>query len=302
MISVIIPVYNAEKYIAECLDSVLSQTYARLEVIAVDDGSPDNSGKILDEYAARDRRIKVLHCDNAGPSTARNRGLRAAEGSYICFVDNDDILAPDYIEKLLSPIRGKKRAFSFCDYSSDYPLEQKEGITEPVSRDRFKGFLSDLKSPEYIVAVVVWNKLYTRDIWDGLFFPDGKLPDDEAVIYDVIIGSKEIYYVQTPLYYYRRHEGSITADIKKLERTGLYAISTYEDRAEKALKQNDREFAEICIRNSLYRLTELSEEIGSRDKEAKKHIAAEYKRIYKKYSRYLNIKRRLKYKVLSIKL
>ena len=101
-ISVIVPIYNTEKYLKRCFDSILSSTYENLEVILVDDGSPDNSGKICDEYAARDSRIRVIHKKNGGLSSARNAGLDIATGDYVTFVDSDDYIASDIYEKLVA--------------------------------------------------------------------------------------------------------------------------------------------------------------------------------------------------------
>ena len=123
-ISVLIPVYNTEKYLRECVDSTISQTYSQLEIILVDDGSADNSGKICDEYAQNDKRVKVIHKPNGGLSSARNVGIDKATGEYIAFVDSDDYLKKDYVEKLLETIKklqreenGKSFANFFLDLS-----------------------------------------------------------------------------------------------------------------------------------------------------------------------------------------
>jgi len=302
LISVIIPVYKVENYIRECMDSVLAQTYINLEIIAVDDGSPDNSGRILDEYAGLDSRVKVIHQDNGGLSAARNVGLDHATGQYICFIDSDDCIAPGYIEKLYAPIKGKTNVFSYCDYSSEWPLPKKDGEAVLLTKEEFKSKLTDLIAPEYVTTVVAWNKLYSRDIWNELSFAEGRYHEDEGVIYDVILRSKEIYYIPASLYYYRRRPDSITGESLTLEKKHLDTIFAYENRIEKAINYGDMDFAEICIRNTLYKLLELISEFGKNDKDARNKLSSEYKRIYKRYSKYLNIKRRLKYKIFSFKL
>ena len=302
LISVIIPVYNVEKYIKECLDSVIAQTYPKLEIIVVDDGSQDGSGKILDEYAVRDSRIKVIHRENSGPSAARNTGIRAAAGEYLCFVDSDDYISCDYVEKLYEPIRGKKEVFSFCNYTSSEGLGSGEGQNASVTQNEFKRMLYDTKAKECVMAVVVWNKLYSRDIWEKVSYPEGKLHEDEAITYDILMNSKEIVYVPKTLYYYRRREDSIMGKENKYGEGYLDVLPAYEGRVKKAIERGDVSFAEICVRNTLYKLIEMSEQFGKADSKAKATIASEYRRIYKNYSKYMNCKRRLKYWVKSFKL
>ena len=114
LISVIIPVYNGEKFLRDCLDSVLNQTYKNLQIILVDDGSTDSSGQICDEYAARDSRIQVMHCENAGQAEARNRGIKAATGEWIGFVDDDDIIEPDMYSVLIQNAKTNNVLISGC--------------------------------------------------------------------------------------------------------------------------------------------------------------------------------------------
>ncbi len=104
-ISVIVPAYNVESYLADCLDSILNQTYPNIEVIVIDDGSPDRSGEIAENYKQKDRRIKVIHQENGGLSVARNSGLDNATGEFVCFIDSDDWIEPDYLELLYSAVR-----------------------------------------------------------------------------------------------------------------------------------------------------------------------------------------------------
>ena len=117
-ISIIIPVYKVEQYLPECLDSVINQTYKNLEIICVDDGSPDNSGKILDEYASKDNRIKVIHKENGGVSSARNAGLDIATGDWISFVDADDYIASDFYDKLIGSSKDGEADVVQCGYTT----------------------------------------------------------------------------------------------------------------------------------------------------------------------------------------
>lgn len=114
LISVVVPVYNTEKYLAECLSSIIDQTYKNLEIVLIDDGSTDGSGKICDEYAKKDSRIVVVHQKNGGQSSARNKGLKIIHGKYVAMIDSDDKVMPNFIEKLLSAYSDKKCSLSLC--------------------------------------------------------------------------------------------------------------------------------------------------------------------------------------------
>ena len=121
LISIIIPVYKVEKYLKRCVDSVIGQTYPNLQIILVDDGSPDNCPQICDEYAAQDKRIEVIHQANAGVSNARNNGLKVAKGDYILFIDSDDYIAPDMCEKMLAFAQQTQADIVVCDSLMLYP-------------------------------------------------------------------------------------------------------------------------------------------------------------------------------------
>ena len=118
LISIIVPVYNVEKYVAECIESIIKQTYQNLEILLIDDGSTDNSGKICDKYAEKDKRIKIIHKENGGVSSARNLGLDLAQGEYIAFIDSDDFVSNKYIESLYSAIEHKDAEIVLSKYSN----------------------------------------------------------------------------------------------------------------------------------------------------------------------------------------
>lgn len=165
-ISVIVPVYNVEPYIRQCVDSIINQTYKNLEIILVDDGSPDNCGKICDEYATKDSRIKVLHIENGGPAIARNAGLDIATGKYIGYIDSDDYIEPDMYETLHNAMIKTDAGLVICNWfegtennwvkNTVYP--EKEIIT---SNEAFEIFYS---------SMYVWNKLYRKDVVKNLRF------------------------------------------------------------------------------------------------------------------------------------
>lgn len=213
MISIIIPVYNVEKFLAECLDSVLGQTYRELEVIVVDDGSTDQSPAICDAYAAKDDRIIVIHQKNTGLSGARNTGLDAAKGEYVAFLDSDDRYASsDVIEKMYKSMTETQADLLLSvlrrmDETGNW-LEQKQqrGICEVIEEEQFWGLWTNRKDD---ALVVVYTKLYKRKLWETLRFPVGKINEDEWVLHHVIGASRRIVLTDLVSIDYRQRSSSI---------------------------------------------------------------------------------------------
>ena len=163
LVSVIVPMYGVEKYLAKCLDSICNQTYRNLEIILVDDGSPDKSGEIAEQYAMKDSRIKVIHQDNAGVSTARNTGIEAATGEYICFSDSDDCLMPDYVEYLLKLALQYHADISLTtEMFSNFDNKQTtdNAVQVLTSEDVTEGILC------YRIPIGVYCKLFKKSLLD----------------------------------------------------------------------------------------------------------------------------------------
>ncbi|SDH73809.1 glycosyltransferase family 2 protein [Desulfosporosinus hippei] len=158
-VSVIIPIYNVGKFLGKCIETIINQTYYNIEIILVDDGSPDHSGRICDEYAAKDKRIKVIHQKNAGVSSARNAGINAASGDYICFVDGDDYLMPDYVEYLLDlAVRNDADVSLTTEMFSNYNLNQ-------IKKDKMEVYSAEKAAAEilcYNIPVGANNKMFKR--------------------------------------------------------------------------------------------------------------------------------------------
>lgn len=213
-VSVIIPVYKVEAYIRECLDSVIHQTYKNLEIILIDDGSPDQCGQICDEYAGRDSRIQVIHKENAGVSVARNTGIDMATGTYIIFADSDDVLHEQMVETYLRYIDGKQLVL--CDHISDMEKTKQElnVSTEQLDRRSFMElFIRDYVNPPY-------NKIYeTRIIKEHqIHFPENKnLGEDLIFNLNYMQASRQSYFIiHAPLYYYRPgREGSLSNSVRR---------------------------------------------------------------------------------------
>lgn len=214
LISVVIPVYNVEKYLKECLESVLNQTYKNLEIILVDDGSKDSSGEICDEYAKRDSRIKVIHKKNGGLSDARNAGIDAARGEYITFVDSDDYIEEDMYEFLAKNMEKADADISICQVYYVYK-EAKETTHTPniyLEMDSIEAIKHVNMVGYYTVAA--YDKLYKRDIFKEIRYPVGKINEDWYIICEVFDKANKIVYSSEPKYNYRKRKGSITDDKK----------------------------------------------------------------------------------------
>lgn len=203
LISIIVPVYNVAAYLPQCLDSILHQDYEKLEVILIDDGSKDDSGRICDDYAAKDSRVKVIHQKNAGAAAAKNTGLRAATGEYLSFVDSDDWLEPNvygYMVELLRSERADAVQFAFRDVWRSRAEDRiiYPGRTAVDSDEYLRRFTVDYS------CALLWNKLYRREIYDGIFFEEGHRIDDEYFTYQGFLKDRRIVFDDRIIYNYRR--------------------------------------------------------------------------------------------------
>lgn len=220
LISVIVPVYKVENYLDECIASILNQTYPFLEVILIDDGSPDRSGEICDMWSAKDSRIRVIHQKNAGAGKARNVGLAVAKGNLITFVDSDDYLAPKMYESLQC-LMDDGTDIVECDYLSttqnrifDCVKEEKEVITIYSTQEALKEHISD-----HYFRQLIWNKLYRKEIVADIEFPVGKKIDDEFWTYRVLGNAKKLKHLNSKLYAYRQQEISVMHLLNMNQRT-----------------------------------------------------------------------------------
>ena len=214
LISVIIPVYNVEKYIVCCLESILNQSYKNLEIIIVDDGSNDGSGEICDKYKMLDSRVKVIHKEDGGLSDARNVGMEIATGNYITFIDSDDYVSVDYIENLKKAMTTYKTDISCCDYKK--VQENCEMIYQDFGENiEVCSNIECLKQMYYSkihgMEFVTWGKLYKKSLFDNykIQFPFGKLHEDTYTTYMLVYYAKSIAFVHAKKYFYRIRTGSI---------------------------------------------------------------------------------------------
>ena len=228
LISVIVPVYNVEAYLARCVDSILSQTHSNLEVILVDDGARDASGAICDDYAAKDPRVKVLHKENGGLSSARNAGLEIATGEYIAFVDSDDWIEPDAYSHLLEVMR-KYDVRLVCGGRYDV-----DGATGKKTVGLCPAREEPLSGEELVGRIFLWDccdssacdKLYHRSILETFRYPEGKVCEDVPVTYKIVLAAEKVAMSDRPFYNYYHRPGSITTSAAITEKTFHFSQHT----------------------------------------------------------------------------
>ena len=221
-ISIIVPIYNVEKYLIRCIDSILSQTFKELEVILVDDGSPDNCAQICDKYSAIDNRIKVIHKSNGGLSSARNAGLDIAQGEFIGFIDSDDWISSRMYEVLYNLCTEYNADIAECCYKKVY----KDTIIKEIESNNSIKVLNNIKVLEemykdsFAGSTVSVNKLYKSSLFKNIRFPEGKLNEDQFTTYKLYFNSKKVVATNECLYYYYQSPQSIMRSefsIKKLD-------------------------------------------------------------------------------------
>lgn len=225
LISVIVPIYNTEAYLWECVSSVLNQSYRELEIILVDDGSTDRSGIMCDEFGKRDSRVMVVHKENGGLSDARNTGISKAGGKYLYFLDSDDVLAEDALSILVSLCEESHAEIALTGlkhFSGHVPRKRRESPEIEVMSGE-ETVIRMLKHEDFCHEAQ--GKLYLRTFWGEFCFPSGCLYEDYATIYDVAVRAENVVYYKTPKYYHRVRENSITRSCISKEDFVLLDIS-----------------------------------------------------------------------------
>lgn len=235
LISVIVPIYNVEKYLSRCIESILKQTFSNLEIILVDDGSTDESKLIVCEYVKKDKRIVAVNKENGGLSDARNAGIAVASGNYLVFVDSDDYIHSQFIEILYHNIKKYDADIAVCE-GIRVDDNHKGNVLQTIPKfyrvdvlDSISGmklwYKSDFKNP-----TVVWNKIYKKGLFQNVKFDIGKLHEDEFIMHRLYIQSRIIVYVWLGLYYYYARMDSITGgkkySLKRLDVLEAYAQRT----------------------------------------------------------------------------
>ena len=264
MVSVIIPVYNVEKYINKCVDSVINQTYKDLEIILVDDGSTDKSGIICDEYEKKDSRIKVIHRMNGGLSAARNSGIDAATGEYYLFIDSDDYVSENMIDIMYSALKDNDAEISVCGFRKVYDNgdeeksdDKQEEYAVNSSKRIYKVFSGrescmQMYNPcRAVETVVAWNKLYKSSLFgtgtDRIRYPEGKIHEDEFTTYKLLYRASQVVYVWNTLYYYVQRSGSITNDVKTYSPSHIVILDMNDERIQFYIDNNEKELTGLAV-------------------------------------------------------
>ncbi len=255
LISIVVPIYKVEKYLEKCVESICNQTYRNLEIILVDDGSPDQCGAMCEEYASKDDRIKVIHKKNGGLSDARNAGIDVAKGTYIGFVDSDDYIHPSMFEILYKAVKENDAEISVCNF---FKVEDGEYVNyKGISNVNSVVFDTEREYAQYAFEektmdffTVAWNKLYKRELFDEIRYPFGKIHEDEFTTYKLFHLSKKAVYVKEDLYFYVQRAGSIMAN--GFDERSFHKLEAYEERLNRYAKEKRYEWYERVL--FMYRL------------------------------------------------
>lgn len=249
-ISVIVPVYKSEKFISRCVDSVLSQTFRDLELILMDDGSPDSSGDICDAYAGKDSRVHVIHQDNAGVCVARNNALdyvfANSTSKWIFFIDNDDWMHPETLERLLKGAEDNGTAIAICGYGQ---TEGEDPVLEPEQLVPQVRDAADFYLNHFVNATVCWGKLYSRSCFEGKRYPPGKYIEDEFLTYKLLFESQRLTVIPAPLYAYYYNPAGISK--KKWIPKRMDAWEAYEQQIAFFESRGETELVKFRYRNYL---------------------------------------------------
>ena len=271
MVSVIVPIYKVEAYLETCIQSICSQTYQDLDIVLVDDGSPDNSGAICDAWAKKDSRIQVIHQKNKGLSGARNTGIAHAFGDYLCFIDSDDWIAPDMIEHLYAMLTTYDADMACCRFAYAYENGVQSSDTSYVTfsvctPDEYWQKSFDSHTRTYYN--VVWNKLYKKELFQDTRFPSGIINEDIHIIFDIFSQCTKIVLSEQIGYYYLQRENSIMNREKTIKH--LARPEGYLSWAEKFVLRQQWKFADNALRICIHTLC--TEEYGQNWKSSNEYL------------------------------
>lgn len=253
-VSIIVPAYNAEKYLSKCIDSILNQSHRRIEIILVDDGSSDNTGLLCDEYAEKDPRVKVVHTKNEGLSHARNTGIKEAGGEYVCFIDSDDCVSALFVEKLLDAAIDNGTRISQCDVrlvdeNTAASLGEWKVKTKSNVVNGRKLVLDSLRGGN-IQNVVVWNRIYEKSLLSETSFEEKRIHEDEFFTYKILYGEK-VALVHECLYLYTQNPSGITKS-GKYNAAYCDIIDAFNEKNEFFIQHKD---SELLYANCVYILS-----------------------------------------------
>lgn len=249
LISIIVPVYNVERHLPKCLDSIINQAYKNIEIILIDDGSTDNSGVICDEYKLKDNRINVIHQANHGIGYTRNIGLQNANGKFIGFVDSDDFIDENMFLRLYNEIIKTNADIACC---ANYRIEFGNEIRITHNNCNKKFFVNSEVLKSYLkcdFGFVLWNKLFTSNLIKDIKFPSDKIGEDTKWLVEVFAEAKTVAYTKEPLYYYVKRENSLTEEMKKYDLNMIQKSLDINKYVFNFVKNNNKDCLNIVINN-----------------------------------------------------
>lgn len=275
-ISIVVPVYNVEKYLGKCLDSLLKQTFSDFEILLIDDGSTDRSLKICEKYAEKDSRIRVIHQKNQGLSAARNTGIENASGKYIGFIDSDDYIDEDMYEYLYEQITNQKADIAVCGIYNEYAdiVRRAYPKDEYIIANQKEAMAMVLEANKISVNAV--NKLYKIEIFKNLRYPVGKLSEDAHLILEILLQTEKIVISTAPKYHYVHRENSITT--APYGKKDLSVIEAYV-KNKKIIEKYYPDLLEVaefrCFYAYFYVLDKMALTKNFKDKETRKRLIKE---------------------------
>lgn len=281
LVSIVVPIYNVKDYLAACLDSIKNQTYDNIEVLLVDDGSTDGSDIIAKQYADEDERFTYIHQQNAGLSGARNTGKAAATGEYITFIDSDDWLELNYVNRLIQEAKACNADIVVCGFmkNNDDTAITAFGDKRFYSRTKAMEILGNIFTPEYLLINVAWNKLYKRTIFDNVDYPVGKIHEDEYSIHHIIDNADLIVTIPDVLYHYRIREDSITGNTNTENLKHFDIIEAHLDRVTYCKKQIYEDYYRLIVYSMFEEIIQLM--CRYNDETYKKHhLSIKFRRIF----------------------
>lgn len=251
-VSVIVPVYNVEQYIGNCLESIIRQSFDNIEIIVVDDGSTDRSGQICDAYAEKDSRIIVKHKENGGAADARNIGISFANGEYVVFVDADDYIHDDFISTVVTIAETKKADIVVTDFSLF--KDEKECIAISLSDSELDDALvlsekqlydDEFVKRETVRFTVPWGKICKRKLYDGILYPKGKTNEDTHTTWKLMERANRVVYLKKPLYFWRENPNSVTRS--EFKRSQLSGLEAFEEQFDYYVSVGKQRYVEIVF-------------------------------------------------------
>ena len=285
LISIIIPVYNVEKYLIKCLDSISKQSYSNFEVLLIDDGSTDNSGKLCDQYSNKDNRFITIHKENGGVSSARNLALKSIKGDLICFIDPDDYVSSNYLEVLYKNLIYYNCDISMCFrhifYENNPNGEANLNSNPKVYNTNHIDLLNSLKSSHAVIM-----KMFKKSLFFNLDFPNLKKGEDSFLMFDILLKKPKIVFDEIEMYYYLERNDGLTKTINKNQLDYIYAYKHWCDKSVEYFGVDSNEYYMCCIKllDSIFKnLSIVSPMINNDEKKA-------FINIFKNYYKTIKVK------------